>query len=227
MIRFAAGAFGRLFFFCALAIGALYSPARADCPTVFLSVNGPIQPGGCGVVVYNGSTAATLTLPGVAWRGTVIDQGPGEVTLSGGAATVNGNVAGVTMLVGSGGAVSGDPSAGWQYSGPLASQLGSVTTQTGTSYTFAPTDCGTQINFTSNSAITATIPATLPVGCNIAILEVGTAKVSVNGSAVTAATLESASSYSGTRAQWSMIGISIEANAGGSSAVALLTGDGS
>lgn len=105
--------------------------------------------------------------------------------------------------------------------------IGAVTTQSGTTYTFANTDCGTEVDFTSSSAVTATIPATMPVGCNISVLQAGTAKVSVNGSAVTPATLESHYSYTGTAGQWAIIGLNIEANSGGSSAVAVLTGDGS
>ena len=105
--------------------------------------------------------------------------------------------------------------------------IGTVTTQSGTTYTFAATDCGTEVTFSNASAITATIPQTLPAGCNIAVAQLGAGKVSVNGSAVAAATLHSAHSYTGTSAQWAVIGINIEANSGGSAAIALLTGDGS
>ena len=105
--------------------------------------------------------------------------------------------------------------------------LGAVTTQSGTTYTFAATDCGTEVTFSNASAVTATIPQTLPAGCNIAVAQLGAGKVSVNGSAVAAATLHSAHSYTGTSAQWAVIGINIEANSGGSAAIALLTGDGS
>lgn len=105
--------------------------------------------------------------------------------------------------------------------------LGTITSQSGTTYTFAATDCGTQVNFTNAGAITTTLPVTLPLGCNISILQGAAGKVSVNGSAVTPATLHSAHSYTGTSAQWAMIGVNIEANAGGSSAIAILTGDGS
>lgn len=113
--------------------------------------------------------------------------------------------------------------------GPVTftSVLGTVTTQSGTTYTFASTDCGTEVSFTNSGAVTATIPATLPVGCNIAVQQVGASKVSVNGSAVAAATLHSAHSYTGTAAQYSIIGINIYSNIGGSSAIADLTGDGS
>lgn len=109
----------------------------------------------------------------------------------------------------------------------FTSVLGTVTTQSGTTYTFASTDCGTEVTFTNSGAVTATIPATLPVGCNISVLQAGASKVSVNGSAVAAATLHSAHSYTGTSAQWAIIGVNIEANSGGSSAIAILTGDGS
>lgn len=108
--------------------------------------------------------------------------------------------------------------------------LGAVTTQSGTTYTFAATDCGTEVVFSNAGAITATIPATLPVGCNISILQTGAGKVSVNGTAVAAATLNThvaSSAATGTAGQWAIIGVNIYSNAGGSSAIAVLTGDGS
>jgi hypothetical protein len=112
--------------------------------------------------------------------------------------------------------------------GPAPGSFGllTVTTQSGTTYTLSATDCGTEINFTSNSAVTVTIPATLPIGCSVAALQVGTAKVSVNGSAVTPATLQTyGGSATGTAGQWAMIGVTIEANVGGSAAVAVLQGN--
>lgn len=103
--------------------------------------------------------------------------------------------------------------------GPL---VGINTTQSGTTYTFAATDCGTLVRGSNASAQTFTIPQGLPIGCNIAVEQALAGKVSVNGSAVTPATLHSAHSYTGTSAQWAIIGITIE-----SSNVAILTGDGS
>jgi hypothetical protein len=105
--------------------------------------------------------------------------------------------------------------------------LGATRTVSGATDTLSTSDCGAEVIYTDNSAVTVTIPATLPVGCNVSVLQAGTAKVSVNGSAVSAATLHSAHSYTGTSAQWAIVGINIEANSGGSSAVAILTGDGS
>lgn len=114
----------------------------------------------------------------------------------------------------------------WTGSNTFGPVLGAVTTQSGTTYTFASTDCGTEVVFSNSSSITATIPATLPVGCNIAALQSGAGQIAVNGSAVTPATLESAHSYTKTFGQWAIIGINIEANVGGSAAIAVLTGDG-
>lgn len=83
-------------------------------------------------------------------------------------------------------------------------------------------DCGQQITLTNSGAITVTIPTGLAVGCSMTLIQGGAGKVSVNGSAVSAATLRSAHSYTGTSAQYAAIGVSMI-----SSGVALLTGDGS
>ena len=100
------------------------------------------------------------------------------------------------------------------------------TTQSGTTYTLANTDCGTVINFTSGTAVTVTIPATLNVDCSVNILQTGAGQVSMTGTAVTAATLHSAHAFTKTGGQYAMITIFIYSNAGGSSAIADLLGDG-
>lgn len=114
----------------------------------------------------------------------------------------------------------------WTAPQTFSEVLGTVTEQTGTTYTLAATDCGTEVDFTNASAVTVTAPATLPAGCNISILQVGAGQVAVNGTAVTAATLHSADSFTKTAAQWAIIGLNIYKNAGGSSAIAILTGRG-
>jgi hypothetical protein len=90
----------------------------------------------------------------------------------------------------------------WSAAQTFGQVQGKSTTQTGTTYTFAATDCGTKVIFTSASVVTATIPASITpaagVTCNIGVLQYGSAKVFVNGSAVTPATLLSASGYTGT-----------------------------
>jgi len=89
--------------------------------------------------------------------------------------------------------------------------LGKVTNQTGTTYTLAVSDCGTELSFTNASPVTVTIPATLFAGCNIAIYQAGAGQVSMTGSAVTPATRISAHSYSKTFGQGAIIGINIPA----------------
>lgn len=99
----------------------------------------------------------------------------------------------------------------------------------GTPYTVAATDCGKFIIFTSNSAVTVTVPsAIVPASgvCPIGILQFGTAKVSVNGSAVTPATLISESGWTGTSGtRYSLLGLSLMTIGG--TAYALLNGSGS
>jgi hypothetical protein len=99
--------------------------------------------------------------------------------------------------------------------------VGKVTNQTGTAYTLALNDCGTELSFTNASLVTVTIPATLFAGCNIAIYQAGAGQVSMTGSAVTPATRISAHSYSKTFGQGAIIGINIPAVG-----TAVITGDG-
>jgi len=109
----------------------------------------------------------------------------------------------------------------WSGTNTFGTVVGTVTTQSGTTYTFAAADCGTTVRFTNAAAVTATIPQGLSVGCSIAVEQAGTGQVAVNGSAVTPATLHSAHSFTKTFGQWAVIGIFTE-----SSNVAILTGDG-
>lgn len=104
----------------------------------------------------------------------------------------------------------------------FGSVFGTVSTQSGTTYTLAAADCGTEIAFTNAAAVTVTIPAALVTGCNISILQTTAAgQVTVTGTAVAAATLHSAHSYTKTFGQWAVIGINIY-----TTGVAILTGDG-
>lgn len=107
---------------------------------------------------------------------------------------------------------------------------GTGNVQSGTTYTIAASDCGKTLVFTSNSAVTVTTPASIvPVAgvvCTIAIVQAGTAKVSVNGSAVTAATLVSANSYTGTSGTAGAI-INLVLTTVGATTTAYLVGTGS
>ena len=106
----------------------------------------------------------------------------------------------------------------------LVTCMGGVSTQSGATYTLAATDCGTTIRFTSGSAVTLTLPASLVAGCALAVLQAGTGQVSlVVGSG---AGLVSRQNYSKTAGQWALIGLTIDTNVGGSAAHYVLTGDG-
>lgn len=85
-------------------------------------------------------------------------------------------------------------------------------------------DCGTFLTFTASSAVTVTLPNSLPVGCQVALEQNGSGQVTL--SAGSGATLNSAHSYVATAAQYSVIGVTVNANSGGSAAVYILTGDG-
>lgn len=112
----------------------------------------------------------------------------------------------------------------WAATQTFAGVIGTVTTQAGTSYTLAAADCGTTIRFTNSSAITLTIPDNLVAGCSVAVVQADTGQVTptVSGGAA----LVSHASFTKTAGQWAMIGLTIDTNAGGSSAHYILTGDG-
>lgn len=110
----------------------------------------------------------------------------------------------------------------WTGAQTFNSVFGTVTSQSGTTYTLTAADCGTEIAFTNAAAVTVTIPAALTTGCNIAILQTTSAgQITVTGTAVSAATLHSSHSYTKTFGQWAIIGINIY-----TTGVAILTGDG-
>jgi hypothetical protein len=110
---------------------------------------------------------------------------------------------------------------GTQSFGPV---IGTVSTQTGTSYTLAPTDCGTTIVFTNSSAITVTTLNSVPVGCAIAIEQAGSGQVTI--AAGSGATQESSHNFTKTFGQYAILGLFVDTNSGGSAADYIITGDG-
>jgi hypothetical protein len=122
----------------------------------------------------------------------------------------------------------------------ITSYLGTVATVSSTACTLSATssggcaasgnvngDCGSMLYMTGASAV-ITIPQTLAAGCQVAVVQGATTQVSITGTAVAAATLNTPHSFAGkTAARYSTIGVSIISNSGGSSAVAVMTGDGS
>jgi hypothetical protein len=171
---------------------------------------------------------AQVTVPGAI---------PVMITLpAGGGCTTSGT----SILKGNGSGGCGNATAGTDYLAPASpipsptltgvttfsgSYLAHVTTQAGTTYTLASTDCGTKVLFTNASAVTVTLPNSLSIGCQIALAQYGASKVSV--SAASGATLNSPHSYTGTYAEYSTIGVSVDQNSGGTAAVWAFTGDGS
>lgn len=102
--------------------------------------------------------------------------------------------------------------------------LGTVNTQSGTTYTLAATDCGKTILFTNASAVTVTTLNSLTPGCSIAIEQGAAGQITVaNGSG---ATLTSAHSYTKTfNAVGAIIGLFVDTGTG-ANAHFVLTGDG-
>lgn len=110
---------------------------------------------------------------------------------------------------------------GTQTFGPV---IGAVSTQSGTSYTLAASDCGTTIFFTNTSPISVTTLNSLPVGCAIAIEQHGGGQVTIT--AGSGATQHSAHGFTKTYGQYAILGLFVDTNAGGSAADIIITGDG-
>jgi len=112
----------------------------------------------------------------------------------------------------------------WTGAQSFAEILGTVTTQSGASYTLAAGDCGTLVRFTNAGAVTATLPNSLVAGCTVALEQAGAGQVTLSAGA--GAALHSAHSYSKTFGQYSVVGVTVDGNSGGASAVYIMTGDG-
>jgi hypothetical protein len=110
---------------------------------------------------------------------------------------------------------------GTQAFGPV---IGAVSTQSGTTYTLAATDCGTTILFTNASPITVTTLNSLPGGCAIAIEQKGAGQVTISAGA--GATQHSAHNFARTYGQYAILGLFVDVNSGGSAANSIISGDG-
>jgi hypothetical protein len=115
----------------------------------------------------------------------------------------------------------GNSWSGTQTFGPV---IGTVSTQSGTTYALAASDCGTTILFTGSSSITVTTLNSLPAGCSIAVEQGGTGQVAIT--AGSGATQHSPHSYTKTYGQYAILGLFVDTNAGGSAADVIITGDG-
>jgi hypothetical protein len=112
----------------------------------------------------------------------------------------------------------------WSGTQTFGSVLGTVSTQSGATYTLAAGDCGTTILFTASSAVTVTTTSSLPKGCSIAIEQGGGGQIAI--AAGTGATQHSAHGFTKTFGQYAILGVFVDTNAGGSAADVIITGDG-
>lgn len=112
----------------------------------------------------------------------------------------------------------------WSGTQTFGTVVGGTNAQSGTTYTLAATDCGKTIIATNASAITITTLNSLSVGCAIAIEQGGAGQITISAGA--GATQHSAHSYTKTFAQYAIIGLFVDTNAGGTAADFIITGDG-
>ena len=87
--------------------------------------------------------------------------------------------------------------------------VGSIVTVTGTTYTLTATDNGRILDFTSNTAITLSVPNTLPVGFQVSITQAGTGQITLVGTGGMVIN----NRWGGTRSagQWAKLGIEVRA----------------
>lgn len=96
--------------------------------------------------------------------------------------------------------------------------VGTVKTQSGTAYTLSAVDNGRVLDFTSSTAVSLTVPSTLPVGFQVSITQAGAGQVTfVAGTGMTINNRYSATKTSG---QWAKAGLEVRA-----SGSAVLSGD--
>ena len=172
---------------------------------------------GGGVVTIQNPAAATnynLNLPATAGNA-------GDVLTSGGGSnpqtwTPTGGVGHVLPYL--------DGNNTWSGVQTLGPVMGSVSTQSGTSYMLVATDCGTTIVFTNNSPVTLTTLNSLPPGCTVAIEQGGDGQITISPGA--GAVQHSAHGFTKTYGRYAILGLFVDSNAGGTSASFIITGDG-
>jgi hypothetical protein len=195
------------------------------------------------IVYYNSASAVAVTQPAPTgsfasgFFTTLCNINAGVVTVTPGSGTIGGNA---TLPIGAGTA-SAPHCVGYQSNGTnfnlvtdgvqpgtiVPNVLGSSRQPSGTTDTLLAADCGSQVIYTSNSAVAVTVPSSIvPAGtttCNIAIIQGGTAKVTLTGSGVTIISGHSYTGTSGTKG--SAIGLDLATVS--AAATGYLTGDGS
>lgn len=96
----------------------------------------------------------------------------------------------------------------------IALLAGTITQQSGTAYTLALTDAGTEIEFNASTDVTVTVPTfanvPFPTASTVILRQMGTGEVTIQGD--TGVTVVSPNGLS-TRAQYSTIGIVVSPSA--------------
>ena len=189
--------------------GAWSCGTGMSCAGQVLSASGG---GGSGTVTVTGGTPTTGHFATFSGAISITDGGA-----VGTAAAVNTGTSGATIPL-----LNGTNT--WSGTQTFGTTISSINAQSGTTYTLAATDCGKTLLFTSASAVTLTTLNSLPAGCYLNIEQGGAGAVTVSGGS--GATLHSAHSYTKTSAQYSLIGLFVDTNSGGTSADYILYGDG-
>lgn len=107
--------------------------------------------------------------------------------------------------------------------GAIAGFYTTFNSQSGTTYTVQTSDAGKSIPFTNGSAVTVTLPNSMPVGFYIEGLQLGAGKVTF--SAASGATLQNRQTQYSIGGQYGGVSLRVTANSSGNAAVWVLTGD--
>lgn len=105
----------------------------------------------------------------------------------------------------------------------LYGQIANINAQTSITYTFVSTDAGKHVLFTNASAISVTIPNSLPVGFQCSWEQGGAGQITF--AAASGATLNNRQTQFKSAGQYAVGGISCKTNASGTSSVVTLYGD--
>ncbi len=151
--------------------------------------------GSAGLILENdetitNSTDGTIVINGTVSGGTgsaagvFTSNGDQDVTLQ----TGNSTTGSITITDGANGNITVAPNGTGKADfndSPLTGYGADVQTESGTSKTLAAADNGTIIVCSSNSAVTITVPASLPTGFNCMIIQSGSGQVSLSASSTT------------------------------------------
>lgn len=105
----------------------------------------------------------------------------------------------------------------------ISGYRGHLNTQTGTTYTLQASDSGKVVDIANGSAITLTLPNSLPVGFCCTVVQAGAGQITFTPAS--GATRRNRQSHTKTAGQWAMTTLYVRANSGGSAAEYVLGGD--